>query len=89
MVLKCQSGQAYNPIFSVSFFLEIIDLPEGQINDPSSGKNFSLPFLPATLLSPSRTIEGLFELTWCSSRALKLASCVASGISEIQGHHQV
>ena len=33
------------------------------------------------------TLEGLFELTWCPSRAL--ASCVASGTTKIQGHRQV
>ena len=33
-------------------------------------KCFSLPFLPATPLSPSRTLEGLFELTRRPSRAL-------------------
>ena len=32
----------------------------------------SLLFLPAILLSPSRTLEGLFELTWHPSRALDL-----------------
>ena len=31
------------------------------MNDPSSGKYFSLPFLPATPLSPSQTLEGLFS----------------------------
>ena len=56
--------------FSVSFLWKIINLPGGQINDPSSGKHFSLPFLPATPSSPSRTLEGLFELTWRPSRAL-------------------
>ena len=35
-------------LFSVSFLWKLIDLPEGQINDPSSGKHYSLPFLPAT-----------------------------------------
>ena len=49
---------------------KIIDLHGGQINDPSSGKHFSLPFLPATPSSPSRTLEGLFELTRHPSRAL-------------------
>ena len=34
----------------------IIDLSGGQINDPSSGKDFSLPFLPATSSSPSQTL---------------------------------
>ena len=42
---------------------KIIDLLGGQNNDPSSGKCYSLLFLPATPLSPSRTLEGLFELT--------------------------
>ena len=34
------------------------------------GENYSLPFLPATPSSPSRTLEGLFELTGRPSRAL-------------------
>ena len=42
----------------------------GQINDPSSGKHYSLPFLPATPSSLSQTLEGLFELTRRPSRAL-------------------
>ena len=42
----------------------------GQIDDPSSGKYFSLPFLPATLSSLSQTLEVLFELTRRPSRAL-------------------
>ena len=46
------------------------DLPVGQINDPSSGKHYSLLFLPATPLSPSLTLEGLFELTRRPSRGL-------------------
>ena len=41
----------------------IINLPGGQINDPSSGKYFSPPFFPATPSSPFQTLEGLFELT--------------------------
>ena len=64
--------------FSVSFLLKLIDLA-------SSGKHYSLPFLPATPSSPSRILEGLFELT----RRPLLASCVASGTTEILGHHQV
>ena len=42
----------------------------GQINDPSYGKNFSLLFLAATPLSPSRTLEEFFQLTQCPSRSL-------------------
>ena len=59
---------------------EIIELPGRQINDPSSGEHFSLPFLPATPSSPSRTLEGLFELT--TFKGPRLASCVASGTTE-------
>ena len=43
---------------------------EGKIMTPHWGKHFSLPFLPATPLSPSRTIEVLFELTRRPSRPL-------------------
>ena len=32
-----------------------------QINNPSSGKHYSLLFLPATPSSPSRTLQGLFS----------------------------
>ena len=59
-----------------------IDLPGGQINEPSSGKCFSLPFLPAT---PS----SLFLATRRTSVAINLASCVASKTPEKQGHCQV
>ena len=52
------------------FSKEITDLSEGQINDLLLGKHFLLPFLPATPLSPSQTLEGLFELTRRLSRAL-------------------
>ena len=87
--------------FSVSFLWKLIDLPGGQINDPSSGKHHSLPFLPATPSSLSRTLEGLFELTRHPSRALDSPSallpelqrnkdtvrCAALG-AEVPGHHQ-
>ena len=56
---------------------------------PLLGKHYSLLFLPAAPSPPSRTLEGLFELTRRPSRALNLASCVASGTTEIQGHRQV
>ena len=39
--------------YSVNFLLKLIDLPGGQINEPSY---FSLPFLPATASSPSRCV---------------------------------
>ena len=71
-------GLAINSFFSVSFLKKIIDLPGGQINDPSSGKHYSLPFLPATPSSPSWTLEGLFELTRSPSRALNLDAYIAS-----------
>ena len=46
--------------FMFPFFYKIIDLPGWPINDPLSGKLFSLQFLPATPSSPSLTREGLF-----------------------------
>ena len=87
--------------FSVSFLWKIIDLPGGQINDPSWEKQYSLPFLLETPLSLSRTFEGLFELTWRPSRALDLpralllelqrykdtVRCAALG-TEVPGHCQ-
>ena len=70
------SGLATNTIFFLFPFLyKIIDLPGGHINDPSSRRHYyslySLPFLLTTPSSPSRTLEGLFELTWHPSRALE------------------
>ena len=64
-------------------------MPGGQIDDPSSGKDYSLPFLPATPSSPSRTLEGLFEADTAPFKGPRLASCVASGTTEKQGHRQV
>merc|ERR1712073_77905 len=68
---------------------------------PSSGKHYSLPFLPATPSSPSQTLEGLFELTQRPSRALDsprallpelqrykdTVRCAALG-AEVPGHCQ-
>ena len=81
-----------------TFSKKIIVLPGGQINDPSSGKRYFLPFLPATPLSPTRTLEGL--LTLHPSRALDLplllpelqrdkdiVRCVTLG-AEVPGHCQ-
>ena len=39
-------------------------------------RNFSLPFLPATSSSSSRTLERLFELTWPPSRALESSNAL-------------
>ena len=68
---------------------------------PHRGKHYSLPFLPATPSSPSRTLEGLFELTRRPSQALDsprallpelqrnkdTVRCTALG-TEVPGHHQ-
>ena len=71
--VRIVTGLATNSIFFCFLFLwKLIDLPGGQINDPSSGKHYCLPFLPATPSSPSWTLEGLFELKQCISRALDL-----------------
>ena len=93
--------QVWPQFFSVSFLCKLIDLPGVQINDPSSGKHYSLPFLPATPSSPSRTLKGLFELTRRPSRALDsprallpelqrykdTVRCGALG-AEVPGHRQ-
>ena len=76
-------------------------LPGVQINDPKSGKHYSLAFLPATPLSASRTLEWLFELTRRPSQALDspcallpepqrykdTVRCAALG-AEVPGHRQ-
>ena len=41
------------------------------------------------LPSPSRILEGLFELTRRPSSGPQLTSCVASGTTKKQGHGQV
>ena len=92
----------YTQVWQLILFLwKIIDLPGGQSMTPSSRKRFSLLFIPSTLSSPSWTLEGLFELTRCPSRALRLASCVVPELQRnnntvrcavpgrgIQGHRQ-
>ena len=40
----------------------LIYLDGGQINNPSLGLHYFLSILLATPLSPSRTLEGLYEL---------------------------
>ena len=37
---------------------------EGKLMTPHWGEHYSLPFLPATPSSPSRTLEGLFVKKW-------------------------
>ena len=72
-----------------------------QVNDPSLGKHFSLPFLPATFLSPSLILEWLFELTLRPSRALDSPRALLSELqrskdtirsgalgAEVPGHRQ-
>ena len=83
--LENRSGHKLN-FFLFPFCKKIIDLPGGQINDPSSGKHYSLPFLPATPSSPSRTLEGLFELTRRPSRALDLSHAL---LLELQRYKDV
>ena len=66
----CQQVRLLTHFFLFLLCKKIIDLPGGQINDPLSGKHYSLLFLQATPSSPSRTLEGLFELTLRPSPAL-------------------
>ena len=68
---------------------------------PHRGEHYSLPFLLVTPSSPSRTIEGLFELTRCPSRALNSPRALLPELqrykstargaalgAEVPGHHQ-
>ena len=68
---------------------------------PCRGKRFSLLYLPAISSSPPQTLEGLFELTLLSSRALDspralltelqrnkdTVRCAVPG-AEVPGHRQ-
>ena len=63
LLLRSQGLCQLTPHFYIHCFLFVkrnIDLPGGQFNDPLLGKHFFLPFLPATRLSLSQTLEGLF-----------------------------
>ena len=64
------SGLATNSNFLCFLFVKNHQMPSRQINDPSSGKHYSLLFLPTIPSSPSRTLKGIFELTKIPSRAL-------------------
>ena len=59
-------------------------MPGGQINDTSSGKHYSLSFPPAAPSSPSRTLEGLFELSRRPSRALDLPRALLPELQRIK-----
>ena len=84
--LVALTGLSTNSMFGCLLFVRIIDLPGGHINYTCSGLGrCSLLFLLATPWSCSQTLEVLFELTRCPSKALTLALCVALGTSEIQG----
>ena len=100
-VTQLLSGLDTNSIlFRFLFVKKIIDLAGGQINETSSGKRYSLLFLPATPTSLSRT-QGLLELTRRPSRALESprallselqrykdnVRCTALG-AEVPGHRQ-
>ena len=63
------------------------DLPSRQINDPSSGKHYSLPFLPATPSSPSRTLDSPSALLPELQRYKDTIRCGELG-AEVPGHHQ-
>ena len=51
-------------------------MPGGQINDPSSGKHYSLPFLPATPSSRSQTLDSPRALLLELQRYKDTVSCV-------------
>ena len=71
---------------------KIIDLHGGQINDPSLGKLYSLPFLATTPSSWSPTLERLFKAdkapfkgTHLSRYSRETVCCVALG-AKVTGH---
>ena len=64
----------------------IIDLSGGQINDPSSGKDFSLPFLPATSSSPSQTLAPHALLLLELRRYKDIVTCGAIGAPQVLWH---
>ena len=90
-----RSGNNLN--FLSPFYKGSLNCLEGK----SSGKHFSLPFLPAAPSSPSQNLERIFELTQCPSRARDLPRvllleiqrnyesfrCVMLG-AEVPGHRQ-
>ena len=69
----------------------LICLEDKLINPCRAGKRCSLPFLPATPTSLSRTLEGLLELTHFASGATRTNGhslrCAALGV-EVPGHSQ-
>ena len=62
-------------------------MPGGQINDPSSGKLYFLPFLQATPSSPSRTLDSPHALLPELQRYKDTTRCAALGV-EVPGHRQ-
>ena len=73
-----RSGQLLN-FYLFSFLKKILNLPEGQINDPSSGKHFSLLFLPATPSSLSRNLDSPRALLPELQRYKDTVRCAALG----------
>ena len=51
--LACDFPECSRSVHKLNFFCFLFDMPGGQINDPSSERHFSLPFLTATPRSPS------------------------------------
>ena len=73
------AGLATNSIFFCFLFVQNHCLPEGQINDPSSRKHYSLPFLPVTSSSLSQTLEWLFWSDTATFKGPRLTSRIAPG----------
>ena len=56
---------------------------------PCCEKRNSLPFLPATPLSPFQTCGGFFELSQCPSRNLNLPFALLPELQKTKAGHQV
>ena len=75
-----ERGVANNPMLGGPDRWKIIALPGGQNNDLSSRRISSLPFLPATNSSLSRTLQGVFEdMTSVKGPQAHLVCCFWNG----------
>ena len=68
--LDLSFGQVWPLTFEFLFCEKSSICQEGKSMIPHRGEHYPLPILPATPSSPSRTLEGFFEVTWHPSRAL-------------------
>ena len=86
LLVEFRSGHLLN-FFSLLLVKKSLICLDGKSMTPREGRTLH-SFLPATPLSQSRTLEGLFELTWRPSRALSPPALLPE-LKRCQGHGQV